>query len=100
MKKLLFVIPFVLIGCVSPEQQSRNLAIMQGMANQQQAEQAAYQQSLENQQRQRILDLQEKQLRSQGQPQTYTIQDQWGNSKTVTVEPKQPGFGGFSSPYR
>lgn len=74
---------------------------MQNIANQQeqqrQQQQAAYQQNLENQQRQQMIDLQRQQFYQQQyplmttpqeKPKTYRIRDQWGNEKTVTVEPQ------------
>lgn len=90
MKKLILIIPFVLIGCVSPEQQQRNLAIMQGVYHQQQSDQAqnaaAYQQNLENSQRQQMIDLQKRQLNKREGPKTYTVTDQYGRTHTYTVK--------------
>lgn len=90
MKKLILIIPFIIVGCVSPEQQSRNAQIMQGIYSHQQAQEAqnvaAYQQNLENSQRQQMIDIQRRQLNKIEGPKTYTVTDQHGRMRTYTVK--------------
>lgn len=83
MKKLLLLIPFALIGCVTPQQQAYyGQPVQQYQPQEQTAEQmnAAYWEGVRNRQR---LQQEQSMINS---PKTYSVMDQNGNYKTYTIK--------------
>lgn len=74
MKKLLLLIPFTLIGCVSPQDQSRNLEYMRAIqANQPPQQSQGYYQPTPK-------------VQPQGGSETYSVTDEKGDTSVYKIK--------------